>query len=482
MIGKSVSKNTAFLTSSYVLQKILSFVYFVLVARLIGITDLGKYTFALSFTTLFAVFVDFGLTNALIREGAKEAGNLAKYLRPILSVKALLAVIVYGVVILTAYLLDYPALTINLILLSGIIMVLDSFTLTFWGVLRAQRNLKYESISVVINQTIILLSGTLVLFMRLPIIYLMVPFLLASTFSLLFAIWCLRKNQLWNWQTAFSKTAFWQIATISLPFALISIFSRIYGYIDTVMLSKMQGDASVALYSVAMKVPFALQFIPSALSAAIFPAFSYQYGSDLNQLKLTFERAVKFLMVLALPISLGVAVLAKPIMQLVYGAKYLSSSTPLAILMLGLFFIFLNFPLGALLNGCNKQVTNTVFVGSAMVLNIILNLFLIPVYGYVGAGVAFLLCHCLLFIASLIVAYQLLKFNAPKMFWTFAKILVSALIMAFCLWQWRQSLPVIILIILGAIIYGLSLILLGAIEKDEMLFLKNKILKRNSSI
>ena len=57
MSGKSVTKNTSYLTIAYIAQKVLSFFYFVLVARFIGVESLGKYTFALSFTTLFAVFV-----------------------------------------------------------------------------------------------------------------------------------------------------------------------------------------------------------------------------------------------------------------------------------------------------------------------------------------------------------------------------------------------------------------------------------------
>ena len=132
MLAKSVTTNTIFLTLSYVGQKILSFIYFVLVARLIGIADLGKYTFALSFTTMFAVFIDFGLTNAFIREGAKDRANLAKYLPPILAIKAVLGVLVYACAIGVAYWLKYPSVTIQLIFLSGIIMILDSFTLTFW--------------------------------------------------------------------------------------------------------------------------------------------------------------------------------------------------------------------------------------------------------------------------------------------------------------------------------------------------------------
>lgn len=478
MTGKSVTQNTTYLTASYVAQKILSFFYFIMVARFIGVEDLGKYTFALSFTTMFAVFVDWGLTSALIRESAKFADKAKNYLSSILGVKLIFSALIYVVVASLVNVMQYPEITRNLVYIAGFIMVIDQFTLTFWGVFRGQRNLKYEAISVVINQVIILAVGLTVLFLHLPLYYLMLPFILASTFSLLFAIGSLWRVLKLKFSFKFDKKILGLLFKISIPFALIAIFSRIYGYIDSVMLSKLVGDKAVGWYSVAMKIPFALQFIPAALAAAIFPAFSHHYLHDKEQLKYTFDRVMKFLTIIVLPISLGVAVLAKPIILFFYGQEYLPSVEPLSVMMLGLFFVFLNFPLGALLNGCDRQVTNTKLVGITMVINILLNLYLIPQYSFVGASVAFFMSHGFLFIMSLVVAKKIIPYKKRSLLKDFLKAFASATVMGLVLYLLQDNIHVMALIFVGAVIYFLSLYLVRGVKTNEIRYFIDFFLRR----
>ena len=60
----------------------------------------------------------------------------------------------------------------------------------------------------------------------------------------------------------------------ALPFALAGIFTKVYSYIDTVLLSSFLGSKAVGYYSIPSKITFAFQFIPMAFSAALFPAMS----------------------------------------------------------------------------------------------------------------------------------------------------------------------------------------------------------------
>jgi len=480
MEAKNVTQNTAYLTISYVGQKILSFFYFVFVARMIGVEDLGKYTFALSFTTLFSVFIDWGLTQTLIRESAKYKDKTNQYLASILGVKAILAVLTYAVVVVVINLMGYTGITRNLVYLAGILMVIDQFTLTFWGLFRGQRNLKYESISVIINQAIILIFGITVLYLHLSLYFLMLPFILGSTFSLLFSMAFAKKSLGASFCPEFNWRVFKFLLGIAIPFALISIFSRVYGSLDSVMLSKMVGDKAVGWYSVAMKIPFALQFIPAALAAAIFPAFSHNFVHDKEQLKNTFDRVMRFLTIIVLPISLGVAILAKPIILFFYGEQYLPAAWPLTILMLGLFFVFVNFPLGSLLSGCDRQVLNTKLVGVTMIINIILNIILIPKYSFTGASLAFLASHSFLFIISMIYARQIIKYDLKELGSSFLRALISSLIMAGTLYFIEYSMNVVLAILVGGIVYTVFILIFKGITKDDINYFINFFRKKKA--
>ncbi len=478
MESVSVTKNSSYLTLSYVVQKVLSFIYFVFVARTLGVEDLGKYTFALSFTTLFAVLVDWGLTQVLITETAKSTEKREKYLGSILITKLLFSVVVYLLVVLVIRMMNYPEITQQLVYLSGIMMVIDQITATFWGVFRGYRNLKYESISVVINQVLILLSGFTIIFFKLPLIYFFLPYLLGSTFSLFFSAYsCKRALKIKifsNFSVENAKTVF----KIALPFALIAIFSRVYGYLDTVMLSKMVGDKAVGWYSVAMKIPFAFQFIPAAIAAAIFPAFSYQFVHDKKQLARTYDRVVRFLTIIVLPIAVGIGVLARPIVLMFYGEEYLPAVLSLQILMGSLFFVFINFPLGSLLNGCEKQKTNTKLVGITMLLNILLNLLLIPKFSFIGSSIAFLICQIFLFAISLRVAQKISRYNLFSALSVLLKSVISAGLMGLVVYFLVPYLSLIYVIFVGALVYGGSLIAVRGVRMEDYRELRASLTKQ----
>ena len=67
----NIAKNTSYFTLALIVQKIISFSYFTIIARNLLPDDLGKYYFAISFTTIFAIFIDLGLSNVLMREVPK---------------------------------------------------------------------------------------------------------------------------------------------------------------------------------------------------------------------------------------------------------------------------------------------------------------------------------------------------------------------------------------------------------------------------
>ncbi|MBU1132588.1 flippase [Patescibacteria group bacterium] len=480
MQAVSVTKNTTYLTLSYIGQKILSFFYFILIARFIGVEDLGKYAFALSFTTLFAVLVDFGLTQALIREVAKYEERTKSYLSSVIGIRLLFSLLVYGLVAVAINLMGYPEVTKQLVYFSGVIMVMDQFTLCFWGIFRGFRNLKIESISVVINQLIIVATGIVILLLHLPLIFLLLPLFFGSLFSLIFSAVSVRKKLGFDYSIKIDKKILKVLFRIAIPFALIAIFSRVYGNIDSIMLSKMAGDKAVGWYSVAMKIPFALQFIPAALAAAIFPAFSHHFIHDKEQLRLTFDRVMKFLTIIVIPISVGIAVLANSIILFFYGADYMPAVLPLQILIFGLFFVFLNFPLGSLLNGCDRQVTNTVLVGITMSINIILNIFLIPKFNFVGASISFLFSHSFLFCVSLIIAKNIIPYAKMKLLINFLKSLVSACIMGIAIYYLMPLVHFIVIIPIGALIYGFVMFLIRGFDKADIKYFYQTLLRRGA--
>ena len=81
---KNIVQNTAFLTAALILQKVIAYIFFLALARLLGASGTGEYVAAFSLTGLFSVFVDLGLSNVLVREIARAPHEAHRYFRNVL--------------------------------------------------------------------------------------------------------------------------------------------------------------------------------------------------------------------------------------------------------------------------------------------------------------------------------------------------------------------------------------------------------------
>src|SRR3989338_5608742 len=93
MTQPNLAKNTNYYTAALTVQKILAFIYFWFVSNQLFPEDLGKYIFALSFTTLFSIFIDLGLSPVLTREAAKDKKQANLLLQNVIGLKLPLALI-----------------------------------------------------------------------------------------------------------------------------------------------------------------------------------------------------------------------------------------------------------------------------------------------------------------------------------------------------------------------------------------------------
>lgn len=478
MTKTNIVRNTTYFMAAMTAQKILSFLYFTYVARIIGVENTGKYSFALSFTTIFAMVLDFGLVQVLIRESARRPEDSSRYLANILGLKLVGSVLIYGLVVLMINLLGYPELTKQMVYVSGLVMLIDSFVLSFYGVLRGRHNLKFESLGVVINQFIILILGVLVLWLNLGLVILVGVYLVGSLFNFIYSVAVLKikfgflPRVQFHWPTI--KNLFW----LALPFAVAGIFIRIYSYMDIILLSKLSSDAAVGWYSVAYKITFAFQFIGLAFLASIYPAFSYYFIHSRELLARTFIQSFRYLILISLPLSAGIIALADKLIVPIFGADYYNSIAPLKILMFSLVFVFLCIPTGAMLNACNRQTRNTIHLGITAFVNIILNLILIPRFDYQGAAIAALISYLILFILGMVVVEKIIDYNRWYLLNSFFKSLGSCLIMALAVIYLKNYWHFLPVIFLGVFIYFGFLFLFGGFKIGDLRQVFNLLTKR----
>lgn len=468
MKQNSIAKNTAFITTALILQKVIAFVYFTLIARNIGAEGTGKYFFAMSFTTVFVVFIDLGLTQVLIREGAKAREKLQKFFSSVIFTKIFFGIITYIATVITINALGYPVETKQLVYLSAVTMVFDSIHLTIYGVMRAIGNLKYEAYAITLSQFATLILGSIFLYTGKPLIFLILAFTIPSFLNVCYASLVLFKKYKISLRPVWDKEVLIFFAKIAVPFALTAIFSRIYSYVDSIILSKLVGDAQVGWYSVPYKITFSFQFIPLALVASLYPKFSEYFVSDKKWLVHIFEQGVKYLLIMVFPVVVGISILSKDIILSIYTTEYINSILPLQILLGGLVFSYMAFPIGSFLNACNKQTIQTVIVFVIMVINIILNFIFIPRYGVVGAAISSFVSNFLLAGWGYIIILKTVKVSHWFFVKTIFKLSMASLVMGIVVWQTNVYYHYIWAILIGILIYPVMLFVTRVVTREQI--------------
>jgi O-antigen/teichoic acid export membrane protein len=392
-------------------------------------------------------------------------------------------VVTIAAVAFTARLLGYDGDTLLMITIASAVMVLDSIHLVFYAVMRGFQDLRYEAVGVVSGQLVTILAGGIFIFiLKLPLPFLIVALLLGSTW-----------NVIWSWR---SLTGHFPVhptlklhlptvkllASITAPFALAGIFTRVYSYLDSVMLSRLATNAELGAYGVAYKLTFAFQFLPMSFAAAVYPAMAEYYVSDRNKLGSTFAASLKYLMIAVVPLACGISTLAAPLVAAVYGPTFSGAVLPLQILIFSLIFAFLYWPAGSMLNACDRQGKNTTILGITMGSNILLNTWLIPRYGAVGAAWAALAGNFVLWMGAMVATAGLATYDVRALLKTTLKIAFASSFMTVSLRLLMPSVPLLALIPVAGFIYLVVLIGVGGMSFKELQDLTAVFLRRGKKI
>lgn len=450
--SQKLAKNTLLLTAASVGQKVIAFFYFALIARTIGVESTGAYFLALAMITTIGVVDDLGLTSVLIREVAKSPGRATEWLRNTIGVKLLAIPVTVAVALFVPSLFGFDGDTARLVQIAIFIMLADTVSLTFYGVLRGLHQLKYESMGIFVGQMLTaILGATFILTGHATLPLLIVALIVGSTWNAVFSIvHVVRRLGLVALRPTFSL-GFAPLRAAS-AFFLAAVFVKIYSYVDSFTLQAVIGSAAVGLYSVAYKLTYAFQFLPLAFVGALYPTLAAN-AHDNKKLREVFLDAEWYMTLLATPIVFGIFALAPEIITFFYGIDYAGSAVPLSILIFVLLAIFLDFPIGSLLNATGKQSTKTVIMGLTMVINAVANIVLIPRMGVSGASVAAIMSFAFMFMAGWVMLPKELHLTVQDLVRRVGGLLLAGVVMAVTVLALKQFIPWALTIPVGACVF-----------------------------
>lgn len=461
-----ILKNTSTLFSAHLIGRLGSLVLTIwLMPRFFTENELGGYFVAIALTNLIASITELGIHNPLIREMTLNLSQTRHYLGNALLVRLILSIVAYALMIIAGISLGYSEAIVVMIFYLGVAEIVNGIAQLYRCVFRAHEEMKYEAFTVIAERGTFFLIGCGAILFGYELIVVCQVMLIASIVNLILSIGFAR-YRFTPFRFEPSRKIIVVLMQQALPFAIGNLFNLIYFRIDAIMLSKLSPDGVDAntWYGLAYTIVNAFTTLPGAfMMGAMFPVLSRAYENERDKLSATYTYGVRWMMICAVPLAVGLATLSHEIITSLFPAYPPVTVEKITIALRWLSAsggtIFLTTVVLTVLRAADKRKSFSVLMGTTTLLNIGLNSILIPRYSHVGAAIAMVISEVYL----LIVGFGYISKRITKLTETgfILKTILLSAVMGVGLVLLKEVLTIWILIPLAVVFYGGGIVVLG---------------------
>ena len=386
-------KNTSWLLAGKLLSLVVGFI----IARYLGPYAFGDLSFADAFAALFAAVGTLGLDSFIIREIIQHPDKRDEILGTSLVMRLAANAVLIPLAILTY--LAFRQLSTNetevslalLIAFCSSAALFKSFNIID-SYFQSQVASKY--VVHVQNVCLVLSTGVKIalIYNHAPVLYFAGALVFDSAILALGLLFIYKRKQLhlhtWTFNWVRAKSLIQQ----SWPLILTAVMISVYMKIDQVML-KSAGSKIVGIYSAAARISESWYFIPVAIVTSVFPAIIHARKTDIERYHKRLQNLYDLLVAISLPVAILVRIFADQIIHLLYGNPYQGAGLLLSIHIWSGIFVFLGSASSQFLLAEGFTLISFSRTAFGALVNVVLNLWLIPIYGALGASIATLIAY-----------------------------------------------------------------------------------------
>jgi O-antigen/teichoic acid export membrane protein len=352
----------------------------------LGVADFGVLYLAMSLSLLFAVLVEFGLNQQLVRAIARDPELAGPYLVNALAIKLALSLVAYLMILGLTFVLGYDAQARLVIAVYSLILAFSGTATTFTAVYQGTQRVIYAAVGTVVEKVLVCVLALGLLWLGFGVVAMAAVFVVGAAASALWQGVFLRRVA--RVELRLDRAVMGTLARSAIPFFAYWVLGSLYYRLDTILLSKLSGETVLGWYGAAYRLFDTLVFLPSIVASAIlFPILSQLSIQSRPALRRAMVRGLDTILIVGIPICVGLFTLAEPIIGLIYPRPEFMQAVPaLQWLAVGLLLLYVNSILGVTLVSLNQEKKLTLLAGLALVLNLGLNLALIPRFQHVGAA------------------------------------------------------------------------------------------------
>lgn len=455
-LKQTIAKNVFWLGFSEVFAKFLKFFLLIYIARNLGPLEYGKFNFVLAFVGLISVFSELGIYKVITREFAKDSSK-EKDFPGLLGLKMILSVVYLALTIGFSFFATKDNIIRTVIYILGFEVLINGFVLNFYAFFRARQKMEYQAWGEMFYSLLTTGFGLLALWFLPSVVNLSWAYLAASFLTLCGAV------LFFNFKiakiTVSFESAIWRdYLLLSWPIASSMILGSLLCNFDSVLMGFLGKMEAVGLYGSAQKI-LGFAAIPSSMLAAAFlPALSQFFSEKKEKLQKYFNYYFLAMTFPIFPLLLGGWLLSYNLIYLVYDPSFFGAVWALRLLLIGNVVSAMMTPFYSILFVCGWQKKNFIITFWGVLVNVILNLILVPLYSLNGAALASVLGFSVNWFLALLFMRKLTSvkpYQKPVLINLFLMAAASLIMLGFLMLPKINKLPVLLLIVLGVLVYSL---------------------------
>jgi O-antigen/teichoic acid export membrane protein len=434
----------------------------------LGPTGYGTFALIVTYVTLFAMLADLGVTSITTIQLGKKGTDRSSVLSSALSFRIALSILTIPIILGSSAVI-YPHET-SLFRLAFATMSLDvlfsSVQVTLGAAFIARVRGDRIAVLNVLNRGLYLAGVVFVAIRKGSYFDYICAYVAADFVVALLYVVTVHASVLLRWSANLGQ--WWKTARIALPIGVIQIIGNIYLWIDSILVSVICSKSELGLYSLGFNVLVVVLSLPVFLMQALIPSLVNSTPKQTEQL---LNRAAYVLFCVGAPIAVAGFVLRREAVLALGGPKFLAAAGPFAILFLTVPVSFLQTIFAYASVALERYRPMVPLALSALVLNVVINAFLIPRYGPSGAAVALLISECVSLIATYVVFRRItgIRTDWAKLWRPTVASLAAVPVVMFRSLLWGQVNPVVAVVLGGAlvgIIYLLCLVILDGLPVE----------------
>ncbi|HEX5430170.1 MAG TPA: flippase [Patescibacteria group bacterium] len=424
---QQIGRNILSLLFSRVIAGIILFLIYTRLIQYFGPNVAGQYGLIVAFLTVFNFFVDLGMQQLVIKRVSENRNEAGKYLANYFGIQFLLGLgfmLLMDAIVLFS---NYPPIVKHSLYVTALSLLVTSLSMPFMSIINAFQRLGIVAKINFANSVINAGMMGLTIFFHKDIFFLSFVNLIVGAFDFI-VYWRIVEKGFARFRLHFDFPFWKTLFALNLPFTLLTFFS-IYNRIDTLILPHLRSFTENGYYTAVYKFWDTLAFLPAVVSASLYPFFADSMTKGLlADVKRGLEAYTRYMVALALPLTFGAYVLSDRLTVAFFGPAFAPASRALWVLVAAVSVLFIYSPVNALIIS-QKTRAAVIITGCNLFFNLILNLILIPRYGFVAAAFMTLASECVQWIGYTYVVHR--RVMAFKFVGNFVRPAIAALVMAF---------------------------------------------------